>query len=62
MGEMRGKETACDEEFAEKLSVAIDTYVKSATVTIDEGITVSGAADPALEIGRTSGKGTGTIS
>lgn len=42
--DMRNKEQVSDEVFAEKLSTAIDGYIKSATITVAGVVTVGSAA------------------
>lgn len=59
---MRTKESVCDEEFAEKLSTAIDTYVKTGEVTVAPGIAVSTTGSPTAQTGTTTAPGKGTIS
>lgn len=50
------------EEFADGLSAAIDTYVKTGTVTVVAGIPVATAGSASAQTGATTGPGTGTIS
>lgn len=59
---MREKTEISDDEFAEKLATAIDTYIKSATVTVAAGIAVSTSGSPTSQTGATTAPGTGTIS
>lgn len=47
---------------AEKLSAAIEKFVKSGTVTVAAGIAVSTAGTAAAQTGATTAAGTGTIS
>ena len=55
---MENKETDSKEEFAQRLSDAIEKFVKSATATIAAGIPVTTSGGS----GSTSEQGTGTIS
>lgn len=59
---MRKKTEVSDEEFAGQLATAIDTYIKSATVTVAAGIAVSTSGSPTSQTGATTAPGTGTIS
>jgi hypothetical protein len=59
---MRTKEEISDDEFADQLATLIDTYIKSATVTVAPGIAVSTAGSAAAQTGETTSLGTGTIS
>lgn len=59
---MREKTEISDDEFAEKLATAIDTYIKSATVTVAAGIAVATSGSPTSQTGATTAPGTGTIS
>lgn len=56
--EMRTKEENADEYFADQLATLIDTYIKSATVTVAPGIAVATSTGA----GATTAPGTGTIS
>ena len=56
--DMRTKEAISDDEFADRLSTLIDTYIKSATVTVAAGIAVTTNTGA----GTTTSPGTGTIS
>lgn len=58
LSDMENKETDSKDEFAQRLSEAIDAFVKSATVTIASGIPVTTSGGS----GSTSEQGTGTIS
>ncbi len=60
--EMRTKEENADEYFADQLSTLIDSYVKSATVTVNPGITVNTAGSATAQTGTTTSNGTGTLS
>jgi translation initiation factor 2 alpha subunit (eIF-2alpha) len=55
--EMRTKEENADEYFADQLATLIDTYIKSATVTVAAGIAVTTSAGA----GATTAPGMGTI-
>lgn len=59
---MRDKTEISDEEFADKLATAIDSYIKSATVTVAAGIAVTTSGSPTSQTGVTTAPGTGTIS
>lgn len=59
--DMRTKEEVSDEQFADQLSTLIDTYIKSATVTVAAGIPVSTAGTAAAQTGATTAPGTGTL-
>ena len=50
------------DKFADGLSAAIETFVKSGTVTVASGIAVSTTGSAAAQTGSTTGTGTGTIS
>ena len=56
--EMRTKEENADEYFADQMATLIDTYIKSATVTVVAGIPVTTSTGA----GATTAPGTGTIS
>ena len=58
---MRTKEEVSDEYFADQLSTLIDTYIKSATVTVAAGIPVSTAGSATAQTGATTAPGTGTL-
>lgn len=60
--DMRAKEEISDDEFADQLATLIDTYIKSATVTVAPGITVSTAGSAVAQTGATTAPGAGTIS
>jgi len=60
--EMRTKEEISDDYFADQLATLIDTYIKSATVTVIAGIPVATAGSPSAQTGVTTAPGTGTIS
>lgn len=60
MQDMMKKEDASIDEFAGKLSDAVDTYVKTGSVSVSVGIPVQVA--PETGTGATTGPGTGTIS
>jgi len=61
LSSMREKTEISDEEFAERLSTAIDDYIRSATVTVAAGITVTTSGGPSSQTGTTTGVGIGTI-
>lgn len=56
--EMRTKEENADEYFSDQLATLIDTYIKSATVTVAPGIAVATSTGA----GATTSTGAGTIS
>lgn len=60
--EMRTKEENADEYFADQLATLIDTYIKSATVTVAPGIPVTTAGSAVAQSGATTAPGTGTLS
>lgn len=62
LSSMREKTEISDEEFADKLATAIDSYIKSATVTVAAGIAVATSGSPTSQTGVTTAPGTGTIS
>jgi hypothetical protein len=61
MLDMKTKESASFDEFAQRLADAIDVYVKTGTVTVAPGIPVSTAGSPTAQTGATTAPGTGTI-
>lgn len=58
---MRSQTEINDTEFAENLSAIIDTYIKSATITIPAGIAVSTTGSPTAQTGTTTVTATATI-
>ncbi len=46
MSDMRSKEDLSDDAFAEELASLIDSYIKSATIIVPVGITVSTPSGP----------------
>ena len=60
--DMIAREDASYEEFADRLSTAIDTFVKTGTVTVASGIAVATTGTAAAQTGSTTAQGTGTIS
>ena len=58
LDEMRTKEDISDDYFADQLATLIDTYIKSATVTVAPGIAVTTSTGA----GSTVAPGSGTIS
>jgi len=50
------------QKVANEMADVIDTYIKSATVTVASGISVSTAGTAAAQTGATTGTGNGTIS
>ena len=49
------------QRMAEKIANAIDTFVKSGTVTVEAGIPVTTAGSPTTQSGATTSTGTGSI-
>ncbi len=62
LNDMMGKDEDSMDEFADRLSVAIVSCIKTGTVTVASGIPVSTAGSPSAQTGATTGTGTGTIS
>ncbi len=60
--DMMQKEEKSFSEFAKRLSTAIEGFVKTGTVTVAAGISVSTAGTAAAQTGATTSTGTGTIS
>jgi len=60
--DMMTRENASFDEFATRLSDAVDTYVKTGTVTVASGIPVSTTGTAAAQTGATTAPGTGAIS
>lgn len=60
--DMMTREEASYEEFADRLSTAIDAFVKTGTVTVASGIPVATAGSATAQTGNTTATGTGTIS
>jgi hypothetical protein len=50
------------DDLADKISKAVETFVKSGTVTVATGIPVSTAGSATAQTGATTSTGTGTIS
>lgn len=50
------------DEAADQIATAIDSYIKTATITIVPGIPVATAGTAAAQTGATTGPGTGSIS
>lgn len=50
------------DEAADQIAAAIDSYIKTATITIVPGIPVATAGTAAAQTGATTGPGTGSIS
>lgn len=49
------------EEYADRLSVAIDKYIRSGKVEIEAGITVQTTGSASSQTGKTTTKGVGVI-
>ncbi|MCX6266857.1 MAG: hypothetical protein NTW16_05795 [Bacteroidetes bacterium] len=62
MKDMMDRTDPSYDEFADRLSTLIETYVKTGTVTVALGIPVSTAGSPTAQTGSTTATGTGTIS
>ena len=60
--DMMSREQPSYEEFADRLSNSIETFVKSGSVTVQAGITVSTTGSATAQTGVTTSLGTGTIS
>jgi hypothetical protein len=60
--DMMNREEASFDEFGDRLSTLIDTYVKTGTVTVAAGIAVATTGSPTAQTGFTTASGTGTIS
>lgn len=59
--EMRERTEVSDEEFAQRLATMIDTYIKSATITVPAGIAVSTTGSPTAQTGATTTTATAEI-
>ena len=53
---------AAIDAFCDAFVNSIDAYIKSATVTVQPGITVSTAGSPTAQTGATTSTGTGSLS
>ena len=62
MSDMRNKEELSDDAFAEELASLIDSYIKSATITVPAGIAVSTAGSPSAQTGATTAPAIATVS
>lgn len=62
MTDMETREVDSKQEFATRLSDAIDVFVKTGTVTVATGIAVSTTGTAVAQTGATVAPGTGTIS
>ncbi|GIM53760.1 hypothetical protein [Capnocytophaga cynodegmi] len=60
--EMKTKTEPDEEYYAEKLATLIDTFVKSGTVTIPQGIPVTTVGTAVAQAGSTTTPAIGTIS
>ena len=60
--DMMNRENASFDEFADRLSTAIDTYVKTGTVTVPAGVAVATTGSATAQAGATTAPGIGTIS
>lgn len=59
--DMRSRTEVSDADFAASLADLIDTYIKSATITIAAGIPVSTAGGPTAQTGTTTAPAVATI-
>ncbi len=60
--DMMARENASFDEFATRLSDAIDIYIKTGTVTVPAGVAVATTGTAAAQTGATTAPGIGTIS
>lgn len=60
--EMKTKTEPDEDYYAEQLATLIDTFVRSGTVTIPQGIPVTTAGTAVAQTGTTTAPATGTIS
>ena len=61
LSEMRQRTEVSDSEFAERLATLIDTYIKSATITIAAGVPVATSGSPTAQTGATTAPAIATI-
>lgn len=61
LSDMETREVDSKAEFADRLSTAIDLFVKSGTVQVNPGIPVSTAGTAVAQTGATTGPGTGKM-
>ena len=54
LSDMRTRTEVSDGEFSRRLAGIIDGYIKSATITVPAGITVSTAGGPTAQTGATT--------
>ncbi|WP_300727035.1 hypothetical protein [uncultured Rikenella sp.] len=59
--DMRSRTEVSDSDFAGTLADLIDTYIRSATITIAAGIPVSTAGGPTAQTGTTTAPAVATI-
>lgn len=59
--DMRTRTEISDADFASSLADIIDTYIKSATITIAAGVPVSTTGGPAAQTGTTTAPAVATI-
>lgn len=62
LDDMSKAEEPSHDQFAERLSTLIDTFVKTGTVTVAQGIAVATTGSATAQTGATTATGTGTIS
>lgn len=55
-------QTSAIDKMAGDMATAIDTYIKSGSVTVASGITLTTTGTASAQSGATTGTGTGTIS
>ena len=61
LADMMTRNTDSTDEFAERLTDIVETFVKSATVTVAAGILVTTAGTATAQTGQTTSTGTGAI-
>lgn len=61
LSDMRTRTEVSDTEFAQRLAAMIDTYIKSADITVAAGIPVSTTGGPAAQAGATTAPAQATI-
>lgn len=59
--DMRNRTEISDSDFADQLATMIDTYIKSATITIAAGVPVATTGSPAAQTGATIAPAIATI-
>lgn len=61
MKDMMDRTEPAYDEFADRMSTLIETYVKTATVIVNPGIPVATTGGPAAQTGATTATGSGII-